>query len=244
MSINFEEIDFKPTSLGALILRRRRMPRFGDLDIYEVKLGDDFLMTSLFHEAEDQLAHLGLAALAGDGFKGDLDIVVGGLGLGYTAVESLRDPRVRSLVVVDFLQEVIDWHQKELVPMGRILKDDVRCHLVQGDFFALAKIQSQGFDPRTPQKKHHAILLDIDHTPDQVLSPSNVELYTEKGLSELATHLLPQGVFALWTDGVALEEFRLRLEKVFGSAQAHTITFDNPLHDGASTGAVYVARLL
>ena len=56
MGFMYEELDFRPTSIGDLMLRRRRMPQFGDRDIYEVKLGEDFLMTSLFHEAEAQLA--------------------------------------------------------------------------------------------------------------------------------------------------------------------------------------------
>ena len=83
----FEELDFRPTPLGDLVLRRRRIPRLGELDVYEVKLGDDFLMSSLFHEAERQLAKLGLGALEQE----NLDVVVGGLGLGYTAVAALED---------------------------------------------------------------------------------------------------------------------------------------------------------
>jgi len=64
--------------------------------LYEVKLGDEFLMSSLFTSAEIQLARLGLAALEGTGW----DIVVGGLGLGYTAVAALKDPSVKSLMVL------------------------------------------------------------------------------------------------------------------------------------------------
>jgi hypothetical protein len=41
---------------------------------------------------EVELARLGLAACAGIG----LDVVVGGLGLGYTALTVLEDVRVRS----------------------------------------------------------------------------------------------------------------------------------------------------
>ena len=45
------------------------------VDVYEVKLGDEFLMSSLFPVAEIELARLGLAACAGD----ELDVLVGGL---------------------------------------------------------------------------------------------------------------------------------------------------------------------
>ncbi len=228
MSLSYEEIDFKPTAIGDLLLRRRRMVQFGDLDIYEVKLGEEFLMTSLFHEAEDKLAHLGLAELN----KDKLDVVVGGLGLGYTAVAALEDSRISSLVVIEFLDEVIQWHKKGLVPMGEKLTRDSRCELVHSDFFNLKK----------SLKKHDAILLDIDHTPDFVLNPANKQLYTHEGLSELAEHLNPGGVFAMWADGKPQNSFTDLLGKVFDTSKSHTIEFDNPVKGGTSFGTIYIAQ--
>ncbi len=230
MSFFYEQLDFQPTPIGDLMLRRRRMPLFGDTDIYEVKLAEDFLMTSLFHEAESQLAILGLAAMDQE----NLDVVVGGLGLGYTAVEALKDDRVASLVVVDFLEAVIGWHQSELVPLGKILNEDERCRLMHADFFALMH--------NPPEKQVDAILLDIDHTPTNVLNQTNTHFYTAEGLAEMALHLKPGGVFAMWADGAPDETFRAHLATVFTSAEAHTIEFDNPITGGSSVGAVYVAQ--
>ncbi len=51
MSLNFEELDFRPTAMGVLSLRRRRHLTTG-VDIYEIKLGDEFLMSSQFTTAE------------------------------------------------------------------------------------------------------------------------------------------------------------------------------------------------
>jgi spermidine synthase len=237
MAFLYEELDFRPTPIGDLMLRRRRMPQFGDTDIYEVKLAEDFLMTSLFHEAEMQLARLGLAAHGGN----NIDVVVGGLGLGYTAVAALEDPRVASLVVLDFLEAVIEWHQTGLVPLGKALMDDPRCRLVQADFFALARHTERSLDPAHPDKRHDVLLLDIDHTPTNVLHRSNAHCYTEAGLAELAMHLKPDGVFAMWADGAPEQSFTARLETVFAEAEAHTIEFDNPITGGTSIGAVYVA---
>ena len=230
MSFLYEELDFRPTPIGDLMLRRRRMPQFGERDIYEVKLGEDFLMTSLFHEAESQLAKLGLAALEADA----LDVMVGGLGLGYTAVEALEDARVESLVVVEYLDAVIEWHQSGLVPLGKTLASDPRCRFVNTDFFALMR--------DAPTQKYDAILLDIDHTPTNVLHQTNTHFYTEAGLKEMATHLKPNGIFAMWADGAPEDFFTERLSHVFASAEAHTIEFDNPITGGSSVGAVYVAR--
>ena len=239
MSLNYEELDFRQTPLGDLMLRRRRMHLLGDLDIYEMKLGEYFLMTSLFHEVEWQLSKLALDVLEED----ELDVVVGGLGLGYTAVSALVDERVKSLVVVEYLEGVIEWHQNALVPLGKTLTGDSRCRLVHADFFALSRDVAKSFDPEYPAKKHDAVLLDIDHTPTHVLHPTNTRFYTEEGLRELAQHLNPGGVFALWTNDTPEAVFTERLGKVFANAEAHTIEFDNPITGGVSAGTVYVARI-
>jgi spermidine synthase len=238
MSVNYEELDFRETPLGDLMLRRRRLLQLGGLDIYEVKLGEYFLMSSLFHEAESELSKLGLGVFE----KKELDIVIGGLGLGYTAVSALEDKRVKSLVVVEFLEGVIEWHQKGLVPLGEIICSDPRCRIVHADFFAMSRDVSKSFDPENPASKHDAILLDIDHTPTNVLHQTNTRFYSEKGLCELAQHLKPGGVFALWADGFPEDSFTNALNEIFESAEAHTIEFDNPIMGGSSEGAVYVAQ--
>src|ERR1700686_557838 len=133
MSVNFEELDFRPTAMGVLSLRRRRHLTSG-IDIYEIKLGDEFLMSSQFTVAEIALARLGLAALE----RTNLDVVGGGLGLGYTAPGGLETSSGRSLVVVDALAEVIEWHVQGLLPLGRQLTSDARCRFVNGDFFAMS----------------------------------------------------------------------------------------------------------
>lgn len=234
----FEELDFRATALGDLILRRRRMAMLDDLIVYEVLLGDAFLMSSLFHEVEEALADLGLAAVEGE----KLDVVVGGLGLGYTALAALRHARVSELLVVDALAPVIEWHQQGLVPLGAELTADARCRLVHGDFFALAAAPEIGFDPARRGRQFHAVLLDIDHSPQNLLDAKNAEFYGTEGLSCLAAQLLPGGVFALWSDDAPDEAFMARLADVFDSPQAVVVKFPNPLLGIDSESTVYVAR--
>jgi spermidine synthase len=236
MSRDFEELDFRETALGELFLRRRRMHSLGGIDVYEVKLGDAFLMSSLFHEVEVALAHLGLGELEGDRW----DVVVGGLGLGYTAVAALEHREVASLLVVDALQPVIDWHQRGLVPLGRRLTGDPRTRLLHADFFARAA-SLEGFDPDAPGRRFHAVLLDIDHSPRDLLHPRNASFYEPEGLRALAMHLHPGGVFALWSDDSPDDEFLATLGSVFETARAHIVTFPNPLTDAESASTVYVA---
>lgn len=91
MTSIFEELDYQDTPLGEISLRRRSEPKLAGEVLYEVKLGEEFLMSSLFVEAEEQLSTLGLQALRQNGHQHDLDIVVGGLGLGYTALQVLKE---------------------------------------------------------------------------------------------------------------------------------------------------------
>ena len=60
MGLNFEELDYRDTPLGALTLRRRREPMAENTNVFEVKLGDDFLMSSLFTVGETALASIAL----------------------------------------------------------------------------------------------------------------------------------------------------------------------------------------
>ena len=193
-------------------------------------------MSSLFHAVEDALADLGLSATQ----PGPLDVVVGGLGLGYTAVAALRHPSVRSLLIVDFLEPVIRWHQSGLVPLGDKISSDPRTRFVAGDFFSLASCPGTGFDAAVPGRKFHAVLLDIDHTPQHWLNERHASFYTVEGLRQLRRHLLPGGVFALWSDDSPDREFCSRLEEVFPVVSAHTVSFPNPIRGGESSGTVYV----
>ncbi|MEO7422483.1 MAG: spermidine synthase [Ornithinibacter sp.] len=237
MSRRFEELDWQDTDMGEISLRRRLEPTLR-VDVFEVKLGEEFLMSSLFPVAEIELARLGLGACAGDE-PASFDVVVGGLGLGYTAVAALADQRVRSLAVIEALAPVISWHERELLPDAVGLTGDARTALVHGDFFALAA-GALGFGEGVPTLLH-AILLDIDHTPTHVLHPSHTAFYSAEGLSALRGHLHPGGVFALWSDDPPDEEFLALLRDGFTSAQAHLVPFANPLTGGTSSNSVYVA---
>jgi len=236
MSRDFEELDYQKTPLGELILRRRRMLSLGGIEVYEVKLGDAFLMSSLFHKVEEALAHFGLSELQGENW----DVVVGGLGLGYTAVAALEHREVASLLIVDALQPVIEWHQRGLVPLGAKLMGDSRTKLLHADFFERAQ-STEGFDPEQPGRKFHAVLLDIDHSPRDLLHPRNGAFYEANGLRALAAQLHPGGVFALWSDDPPDDEFLGMLDTAFATARAHIVTFPNPLLETQSASTVYVA---
>ena len=236
MSVHFEELDYRATPIGALSLRRRREPKLG-VDVFEIKLGDEFLMSSLFTASEIALARLGLGELSGNG----LDVVVGGLGLGYTAQAVLAHETVRSMIVVELLDAVVDWHEAGLLPLGPALRADPRCRFVRGDFFASAASRT-GFDPDAPGRRFHAILVDIDHSPDELLDVRGAAFYEPEGLRRLAAHLHPGGVFGLWSNAPPDRAFTQRLGQAFAEARAEPVTFHNPLQDKPFTQTVYLGR--
>ena len=233
MPVRFEELDFQVTPMGEISLRRRYDPA-AKQDVYEVRLGDEYLMSSLFTVAERELATLALAMLPAADAPAGLRVLVGGLGLGYTALAALADPRVADLTVIEFSEPVLDWHRRELLPDAAGLATDPRCRLVQGDFFR--RIRGE------PQVRYDAILLDIDHSPQHVLHPSHAAFYDADGLRAMARHLTDGGVFALWSDDPPEAAFRSMLGRVFAEHSAHPVAFPNPITGGESSNTVYLAR--
>ena len=93
MTMLFQELDYSKSPFGNLGLCRTHELRLKS-DIYEIKLGDDFLMTSLFHKSEEALPDLSLQK-----FKSDrLNVVIGGLCLGYTVATALKIQKYMALL--------------------------------------------------------------------------------------------------------------------------------------------------
>ena len=237
----FEELDYQETPNGAISLRRRAEPRLDGQVLYEVKLNEEWLMSSLFTEAEIQLAHLGLA-LAQKSISTDLKVIVGGLGLGYTAAAALENKAVSELCVIDVMQPVIDWHNNHLVPLGKALTLDSRCTLTHGDFFTMATREEPGFSSETNYSVD-AILLDIDHSPSHWLNAGNQNFYSPASLTKMANKLTPGGVFGLWSNDPPNEAFQTLLDSIFDTTETHDVTFANPYTNGESSNTVYVAAL-
>ena len=179
----FEELDYRDTPIGPISLRRRFHPLL-KVDVFEIILGDEHLMSNIFTVSEIALARLGLDKLAS-------------------------------------------------------LSADDRCQIVRDDFFALAQSDT-GFDADHPGRQFHAILIDIDHTPDWLLDARSGHFYSEAGLRKLLTHLKPGGLMGLWSDVPPDEAFVQRLSGVFAEAWGEPVTFYNPLQDKHHTQAVYL----
>ena len=230
MPPTFEELDYCDTELGELILRRRRPVSQPDQWVYEVKLAGRFLMSSLNTDSERELATRALARLHGD----KLRVLVGGLGLGYTAAAALADARVAVVDVVERLPAVIQWHRRGLVPLGEALCADPRCRLIDGD--CLQELQAVGGE------HYDAILIDIDDSPIHLLDEAHASFYAVAGLTAARHKLRPGGVFALWTSLPAEPEVTDRLRQAFATASVEEVGFDNPLLDHGEVNAIYFGQ--
>lgn len=244
----FEELDYGMTPLGELILRRREVLSLDRAEVFEVKLDGEFLMSSLVSDAEIALAEFALPLVACE----RCDVLVGGLGLGYTAKAALDADHVATVTVIEYLDRVISWHQRELVPLGRALTQDARCRLVHGDFFAVVGSPARNDDqPSAPtvapstdlaSKRFHAILLDIDHSPQCLLQPAHAAFYTSQGLQRLTDHLHPGGVFALWSADPPEESLIESLEVALATVKVRESKFYNPLLDVQDVNYIVVAQ--
>jgi hypothetical protein len=91
-----------------------------------------------------------------------------------------------------------------------------------------------------PRRRFDAVLVDIDHSPTNLLHPRHAALYQRQGLARLAEHLHLGGVFALWSNDPPDDAFNAALAGAFAISAAHVVTFDNARGDHDASNTVYV----
>jgi len=210
-----EILAYESTALGTLCLRRRKTLSEPRQWITEVTLNHEFLMSSLHTDSERGLAQISLDQVAGS----DLRVLVGGLGLGYTAQAALGCPRVAEVVVIEFLPQVIEWLRAGLIPLSDELNAEARLSIVQDDVyqFLLSPPDSSLFD---------AVLIDVDHSPEDQLSSANARFYSVDGLSAASRHLRPGGVLGMWSYAEHSETLEA-MRQVFADVAARPIAYFN-----------------
>ena len=119
-------------------------------------------------------------------------VLLGGLGLGYTANE-LLDADVAILDVVEIEPALVAWaRQRMTVGLGRIA-DDPRVRLTVSDIAAVLR--------RADSAEWDAIVLDVDNGPDFLIHEQNAGLYSLGGLRSAYERLTPSGLLAIWCQG-------------------------------------------
>jgi len=222
----FEVLDHAESPLGVLMLRRRSAPV---PDVIELALEHQFLMSSAVTVSERELATRAIAMHGGS----NLDVVIGGLGLGYTAKAALESDRVARVEVVELVQAIITWVASGLIPLGKELMSDARYRAIQGDVFERLR------GPVTTT--HDVPLIDVDHSPDERLGESSDSFYMHANLVLAAQHLNPGGVFGVWSTSEN-PAFEAELRKTFTEVRIDPIEFFNETVGLEETNWLFLAR--
>jgi spermidine synthase len=226
----FEILAYEQTPLGILCLRKRELLSQPGTVVYEVTLDNEFLMSSFYTVSERELSARALAMHGGEGLR----VMVGGLGLGYTAAEILGSERVADVEVVEYLPQVIGWLEQGLFPLADTLRADGRLTVVADDVYARLLAP--------PNQRYDLILIDVDHSPDEILAGANAEFYTERGLRAAQQHLADGGVLGVWSSAES-SSFATRFNALFRDVQVLPISFHNALVDETTTDWLFLGRV-
>lgn len=222
----FEVIGHAESPIGVLILRRRTAPVPG---VIELTLEHQFLMSNAVTVSECELATRAIAMHRGR----DLDVLIAGLGLGYTAKAALDSDRVARVEVVELVQGIIDWVASGVIPLGKELMADARFRAIQDDAFERLR------GPATTT--HDLVLIDVDHSADERLGKSSDSFYAQPDLVLAAQHLRPGGVFGVWSTAEN-SAFEAELRKTFDEVRVEPVEFFNETVERQETNWLFLAR--
>ncbi len=227
--LNLEILAYEESPLGLLCLRRRELLSQPGTIVTEVTLNHEFLMSSLYTDSEQALARMALEMHSGD----DLQVLVGGLGLGYTVHEALLSDRVSQVEVVELLPQVIDWLERGLVPLSPELCGEPRMVVTEGDVY--------GRLAGPPGDLLDLILIDVDHSPQERLGEGSISFYTEQGLLAARQHLATDGVLGVWSYAES-SPFADALRTVFDHVRVEPVSHENRLIDEQQTDWLFFAH--
>ena len=155
---------------------------------FSIRIDNCELMNSRAHGSEEKLAELGCAGLLS---VTKSRVLVGGLGMGFTAAAALRHlGGDAQLEVAELLPAVVRWNREHLGHLAGFPLKDPRVMIREIDVAILIKSSSQAYD---------AILLDVDNGPDGLTQKENDWLYSNAGLKATCRALKPGGTLAVWS---------------------------------------------
>ena len=144
------------------------------------------LMNSRTHGSEDALG-----ALACSDLRAGAQVLIGGLGMGFTLAASLAVlAEDATAVVAELVPGVVAWNQGVLGGCaGQPLKD-ARTDVRTDDVYDVMLASSEQYD---------AILLDVDNGPEGLTHNHNNRLYSHEGLQTAWSALDAGGLLAVWS---------------------------------------------
>ncbi|MER5431257.1 spermidine synthase [Streptomyces sp. NPDC002588] len=176
-----EVLDRRTGPYGEVVLRRHG-------ELLQIIANGCFLMDTSDGRSERLLVDAALAALDG---RDSPDLLIGGLGVGFSLAHAAADPRWGRITVVEREPAVIDWHlDGPLSAFSARALADPRTRIVTADLLDHLDETYDTFD---------AVCLDIDNGPAWTVTEGNENLYSHTGLTSCARVLRPGGVLAVWS---------------------------------------------
>lgn len=191
---------------GELVLRERRE---ADGSVLELRANGIFVMDTSETSSERALAALALATV-----DEPRNVLVGGLGLGFTMDEVLADDRVQECTVVEIEPALVNWMADGTVPHGPTMLADSRLAVDVADVADVLEY--------TPDSTYDLVLLDVDNGPGYLVHESNRSLYRSELLTEAHGVLRPGGALTVWSAAES-PDLEASLTEVFDDVVSHQL---------------------
>jgi spermidine synthase len=202
--VEYVEVARAESDRGELVLRERREE--GGPSFLELRANGVFVMDNAEFTSEEALASAALELVADP-----RQVLVGGLGLGFTLHRVLADLRVERCTVVEIEEALVGWMRDGTIAQGRSMIADERARLVVADVsVALAEAPAAAYD---------LVLLDVDNGPHFLVHESNAALYRRPFLEQARRVLRPGGALVIWSMDAA-EELQETMSAVFDEVVA------------------------
>jgi len=174
-------LDRREGPYGEVVLRRHG-------ELLQIIANGCFLMDTSDGRSERLLVDAAYAALDG---RPQPDVLIGGLGVGFSLAHAAADPRWGRISVVEREPAIVEWHRSgPLSALSASALADPRTDILKTDLVAFVNETCATFD---------ALCLDIDNGPDWTVTDSNETLYSSAGLASCVRVLRPGGVLAVWS---------------------------------------------
>ena len=223
--MEYIEVARAETERGELVLRERREE--GSPTSLELRANGVFVMDSQETSTEQALADAALELV-----EDPRDVLVGGLGLGYTMHRVLADSRVERCTVVEIEHALVEWMRDGTVPHGPGLLADERTNLVIADITAAVGEGAAG--------SYDLVLLDVDNGPGYLVHDRNSAIYQAPFVTEVRRLLRPGGAVVIWSADPS-PDLETTQRAVFGNAE--TRAYDVRLQERDEKYWLHVARL-
>lgn len=221
----YVEVARAESERGELVLRRRTEERTADA--LELRVNGVFVM-----DTRETCSEVELAAAALELVEHPRDVLVAGLGLGFTTQRVLVDRRVERVMVVEVEPALVGWMRDGTIPHGPSVLADRRVHIVDADIVRAVAEATSTYD---------LVLLDVDNGPGHLVHDANSAIYEHDVIASTGRIINPGGALAVWSANPA-PELAAVMEKVFGNCKEHR--YDVLLQERPEEYLLYLSRVV